>query len=205
MFCYQCEETAKGTGCDTAGVCGKDPYHCGSAGPPGLRRQGHLDVCPPRRRARARDRRDRRIRHRGPVHHRDQRRFRSRSPSRLAARAPRDPRSSPDALRGGLPQGRPIAREPLRTGCLAARRRSARSGRSRAQEVGVDARRATAGRRRGRAAGTDRSTASRAPRPTPTMPTCSARTIPRSTPPSMPHSISSRATTPRSTSCSVGR
>ncbi len=24
MFCYQCEETAKGTGCTTAGVCGKD-------------------------------------------------------------------------------------------------------------------------------------------------------------------------------------
>ncbi|MEN6493557.1 MAG: hydroxylamine reductase [Thermoguttaceae bacterium] len=25
MFCYQCEETAKGTGCTLAGVCGKDP------------------------------------------------------------------------------------------------------------------------------------------------------------------------------------
>jgi hydroxylamine reductase len=25
MFCYQCEQTAKGTGCVTAGVCGKDP------------------------------------------------------------------------------------------------------------------------------------------------------------------------------------
>lgn len=25
MFCYQCEETAKGTGCVLAGVCGKDP------------------------------------------------------------------------------------------------------------------------------------------------------------------------------------
>ena len=25
MFCYQCEQTAKGTGCTTAGVCGKDP------------------------------------------------------------------------------------------------------------------------------------------------------------------------------------
>lgn len=25
MFCYQCEETAKGTGCVKAGVCGKDP------------------------------------------------------------------------------------------------------------------------------------------------------------------------------------
>jgi hydroxylamine reductase len=25
MFCYQCEETAKGTGCTVAGVCGKDP------------------------------------------------------------------------------------------------------------------------------------------------------------------------------------
>ncbi|MFA7159399.1 MAG: hydroxylamine reductase [Kiritimatiellia bacterium] len=24
MFCYQCEQTAKGTGCTTAGVCGKD-------------------------------------------------------------------------------------------------------------------------------------------------------------------------------------
>ena len=24
MFCYQCEETAKGTGCTVAGVCGKD-------------------------------------------------------------------------------------------------------------------------------------------------------------------------------------
>ena len=23
MFCYQCEQTAKGTGCTTAGVCGK--------------------------------------------------------------------------------------------------------------------------------------------------------------------------------------
>jgi len=25
MFCYQCEQTAKGTGCEVSGVCGKDP------------------------------------------------------------------------------------------------------------------------------------------------------------------------------------
>ena len=25
MFCYQCQETAKGTGCTIAGVCGKKP------------------------------------------------------------------------------------------------------------------------------------------------------------------------------------
>ena len=25
MFCYQCEQTAKGTGCEVRGVCGKDP------------------------------------------------------------------------------------------------------------------------------------------------------------------------------------
>ncbi|MEJ2109167.1 MAG: hydroxylamine reductase [Acidobacteriota bacterium] len=25
MFCYQCEQTSKGTGCDRMGVCGKDP------------------------------------------------------------------------------------------------------------------------------------------------------------------------------------
>ena len=25
MFCYQCEQTAKGTGCTKMGVCGKDP------------------------------------------------------------------------------------------------------------------------------------------------------------------------------------
>ena len=25
MFCYQCEQTAKGTGCTAFGVCGKDP------------------------------------------------------------------------------------------------------------------------------------------------------------------------------------
>ena len=25
MFCYQCEQTAKGTGCTIQGVCGKDP------------------------------------------------------------------------------------------------------------------------------------------------------------------------------------
>ena len=25
MFCYQCEQTAKGTGCTTQGVCGKQP------------------------------------------------------------------------------------------------------------------------------------------------------------------------------------
>jgi len=25
MFCYQCEQAAKGTGCDTMGVCGKEP------------------------------------------------------------------------------------------------------------------------------------------------------------------------------------
>ncbi|MGC8988927.1 MAG: hydroxylamine reductase, partial [Verrucomicrobiia bacterium] len=24
MFCYQCEQTAKGTGCTDIGVCGKD-------------------------------------------------------------------------------------------------------------------------------------------------------------------------------------
>jgi len=25
MFCYQCEQTANGTGCNITGVCGKDP------------------------------------------------------------------------------------------------------------------------------------------------------------------------------------
>ena len=25
MFCYQCEQTAKGTGCTQVGVCGKQP------------------------------------------------------------------------------------------------------------------------------------------------------------------------------------
>ena len=25
MFCYQCEQTSKGTGCTVHGVCGKDP------------------------------------------------------------------------------------------------------------------------------------------------------------------------------------
>ena len=25
MFCYQCEQTAKGTGCTVLGVCGKEP------------------------------------------------------------------------------------------------------------------------------------------------------------------------------------
>ena len=25
MFCYQCEQTAKGTGCNVLGVCGKQP------------------------------------------------------------------------------------------------------------------------------------------------------------------------------------
>ena len=25
MFCYQCQEAAKGTGCEKIGVCGKDP------------------------------------------------------------------------------------------------------------------------------------------------------------------------------------
>lgn len=25
MFCYQCEQTAKGAGCTAHGVCGKDP------------------------------------------------------------------------------------------------------------------------------------------------------------------------------------
>ena len=25
MFCYQCEQTAKGTGCTVSGVCGKAP------------------------------------------------------------------------------------------------------------------------------------------------------------------------------------
>ena len=26
MFCYQCEQTAKGTGCNVSSVCGKDPH-----------------------------------------------------------------------------------------------------------------------------------------------------------------------------------
>ena len=25
MFCYQCEQTSRGTGCTSYGVCGKDP------------------------------------------------------------------------------------------------------------------------------------------------------------------------------------
>ncbi len=56
MFCYQCEQTAKGTGCTIQGVCGKDPttaalqdllYACD---------QGHLDVRPPGPAARRADR-----------------------------------------------------------------------------------------------------------------------------------------------------
>src|SRR5512141_810488 len=29
MFCYQCEETARGTGCTVRGVCSKDEELCG--------------------------------------------------------------------------------------------------------------------------------------------------------------------------------
>ena len=29
MFCYQCEETAKGTGCTVKGVCGKEAATAG--------------------------------------------------------------------------------------------------------------------------------------------------------------------------------
>ena len=29
MFCYQCQETAKGTGCTVSGVCGKNPEVAG--------------------------------------------------------------------------------------------------------------------------------------------------------------------------------
>jgi hypothetical protein len=29
MFCYQCEQTAKGTGCTAQGVCCKDPETAG--------------------------------------------------------------------------------------------------------------------------------------------------------------------------------
>ena len=29
MFCYQCEQTAKGTGCTVSGVCGKNPEVAG--------------------------------------------------------------------------------------------------------------------------------------------------------------------------------
>jgi len=29
MFCYQCEETAKGTGCTVKGVCGKEDATAG--------------------------------------------------------------------------------------------------------------------------------------------------------------------------------
>ena len=29
MFCYQCEETAKGTGCTVKGVCGKEAVTAG--------------------------------------------------------------------------------------------------------------------------------------------------------------------------------
>ncbi|QVV89503.1 hypothetical protein KHC33_03000 [Methanospirillum sp. J.3.6.1-F.2.7.3] len=29
MFCYQCEETARGTGCTVKGVCGKEEHTAG--------------------------------------------------------------------------------------------------------------------------------------------------------------------------------
>jgi hydroxylamine reductase len=29
MFCFQCEQTAKGTGCTIGGVCGKKPEAAG--------------------------------------------------------------------------------------------------------------------------------------------------------------------------------
>ena len=40
MFCYQCEQTAKGEGCTKVGVCGKESDVAESSGP--------SDLCPKR-------------------------------------------------------------------------------------------------------------------------------------------------------------
>jgi len=43
MFCYQCSQTAKGTGCKVKGVCGKEPtsVQTGTEKGPGIIATGH--------------------------------------------------------------------------------------------------------------------------------------------------------------------
>ena len=106
MYCYQCEQTAKGTGCTTLGVCGKDPataalqdllVHATKGISMYAHRAAELGASDPRDRSR-----DPRF----PLRHRHQRRFRPRAAPRAPARRGPDPRQGQVALRKGLCQGR---------------------------------------------------------------------------------------------------
>ena len=55
MFCYQCEQTSKGTGCSDFSVCGKDENSAISAGPPGPCQQRHCPIRSSRPRLGAKD------------------------------------------------------------------------------------------------------------------------------------------------------
>ena len=46
MFCYQCQETAKGTGCILKGVCGKESHTAQSYGLVTVCSQGYSLLLP---------------------------------------------------------------------------------------------------------------------------------------------------------------
>ena len=123
MFCYQCEQTSKGTGCQQIGVCGKEPetaalqdllVHATKGLSMYAHRAAQLGV---------RDAAGRSGHARRPVRHGDQRRFRPGPHRRAPGPGRGGPRQGPRTLRGGLCQGGQDAGETLRPRRLAAGRR----------------------------------------------------------------------------------
>ena len=49
MFCYQCEQTAKGTGCTAFGNCGKDPQTATLQDLLVYAIKGHFSLCQSRK------------------------------------------------------------------------------------------------------------------------------------------------------------
>ncbi len=98
MFCYQCEQTTKGTGCVKTGVCGKDPITAALQDLLLYQAKGISMYAHRAARLGARDRDVDVFVDRGALHDRDERQFRSGEPHGDHSPGRRGPRRGAEAL-----------------------------------------------------------------------------------------------------------
>ena len=105
MFCYQCEQSFRGTGCTTLGVCGKDETTATLQDLLVYATKGIAMYAHRAAQLGVRDAAVDRCGDREPVCHGDERRFRPPAAAGTPGRGGRRPRHGPDHVRGGLPPG----------------------------------------------------------------------------------------------------
>ena len=183
MFCIQCEQTAKGTGCTQYGRVRQGPAGRGAAGSAGVRRQGHRPVCPPGVPVGARDRDVDVFTVKALFStltnvNFDPQRFKGYMDEAVAMKERAQRLYETAAKKAGQDPGE--ARMPRRL--VGGHETISLTLIAKGREVGIEKRMEKLGSDDRRRAGTDRRTASRAPRRTPIMPRSWARRTSSSTP-----------------------